>query len=72
MTRQISSNLRCPSCQGSRLVLGNKGSTNFVPKGKLMMVGFATYALACLDCGYLGGTLTEEDRHDLEKKVAAA
>ena len=54
------------------LVVGNKGSGNFVPKGKLMMIGFATYAVACLDCGYLGGSLSEEDRSELEKKVQDA
>jgi hypothetical protein len=70
--KAIPAKLRCPSCHGDRLVLGNKGSGNFVPKGKLMMVGFATYALACLDCGYLGGCLAEEDRYELEKKMRDA
>ena len=72
MKANLSPKVRCPSCQGSRFVLGNKGSGNFVPKGKLMMVGFATYAVVCLDCGYLGGSLTEEDRYELEKKVRDA
>jgi DNA-directed RNA polymerase subunit RPC12/RpoP len=69
MKSNLSHKFRCPSCRGERLVLGNKGKGNFVPKGKLMMLGFATYAIACLDCGYLGGALTEDDRSDLEKKV---
>jgi len=53
-------------------VIGNKGNWNFVPKGKLMMLGFATYTAACLDCGYLTACLSEDDRSDLEKKVRDA
>jgi len=47
-------------------VLGDEGSVNFAPRGKFMMLGFATYAVACLDCGYLGTSLTEEDRCRLQ------
>ena len=55
-------------------MLGQEGgaSSNFVPKGKFMMLGFARYAVACLDCGYVGDTLTEKDRAQLEKKVQDA
>ena len=69
MKANLSPKLRCPSCQGARLVLGNKGRTNFAPKGKLMLVGFATYTVACPDCGHLAGSLTEEDRYELEQKI---
>ena len=53
-------------------MLGDEGSVNFAPKGKFMMLGFATYAVACLDCGYVGTSLTEEDRCELDKKVRDA
>jgi hypothetical protein len=74
MKTKISPNFRCPSCQGSRLVQGEQGnaSSNFVPKGKFMMLGFTRYAVACLDCGYVGDSLTEKDRAELEKKVRDA
>jgi len=72
MKASISPKFRCPSCGGNRIVIGNKGNWNFVPKGKLMMLGFATYTAACLDCGYLTACLSEDDRSDLEKKVRDA
>jgi len=74
MKTKISPNFRCPSCRGSRLVQGEQGnaSSNFVPKGKFMMLGFTRYAVACLDCGYVGDSLTEKDRAELEKKVRDA
>jgi len=55
-------------------VQGEQGnaSSNFVPKGKFMMLGFTRYAVACLDCGYVGDSLTEKDRAELEKKVRDA
>jgi hypothetical protein len=70
MKANISPNFRCPSCRGARLVLNYGGEGSFAPK--FMMLGFATYTFACLDCGYVGGTLTEEDRCTLEKKVGDA
>jgi hypothetical protein len=74
MKAKMSPNFRCPSCRGSRLVLGQEGgaNSNFAPKGKFMMLGFTRYAVACLDCGYVGDTLTEKDRSQLEKKVQDA
>jgi hypothetical protein len=51
-------------------VLNYGGEGSFAPK--FMMLGFATYTVACLDCGYVGETLTEEDRSTLEEKVGKA
>jgi hypothetical protein len=70
MKAKISPNFRCPSCRGSRLVLNYAEGGSFAPK--FMMLGFATYAVACLDCGYVGDALTEEDRCKLEQKVRDA
>ena len=55
-------------------MLGDQGnaSSNFVPKGKFMMLGFTRYAVACLDCGYVADSLSEKDRSKLEKNVQAA
>ena len=55
-------------------MLGEEGgaNSNFALKGKFMMRGFTRYAVACLDCGYVGDTLTEKDRSQLEKKVQDA
>jgi hypothetical protein len=71
---KISQKLVCPSCRGLRLVLGNRevGANNFVPVGKVMVVGFKTYRMACLDCGYIGTCLGEAERCDLERKVRDA
>ena len=72
---KLSPKLNCPSRRGARLVPGNmlqKECRNFVPKGKVMVLGFSTFSFACLDCGYLGVCLSEEDRYDLEKKVKDA
>jgi hypothetical protein len=74
MKAKLSPNYRCPSCRGSRLVLGGDGgaNSNFVPKDKFMMLGFPRYAVACLDCGYVGDSLAEKDRSELGKKVRDA
>jgi len=44
----------------------------FRPVGKPMMLGFQTYLVACLDCGYLGACLSEEERSELGKKLRQA
>ena len=41
----------------------------FRPVGKAMFLGFMTYRVACLDCGYVGTCLSEDERSGLEKKV---
>jgi len=41
----------------------------FVPTGKVMMVGFPTLRVACLDCGYIGNCLSKTHRAKLEEKV---
>jgi hypothetical protein len=69
MKLKISPNFRCPSCRGSRLVLNYGEEGSFAPK--FLMLGLAKHAVACLDCGYVGETLTEEDRCKLEEKVRA-
>ena len=55
-------------------MLGEEGgaNSNFALKGKFMMLGLTRYAVACLDCGYVGDTLTEQDRSKLEKKALDA
>ena len=58
----------CPSCRGSRLVLGQPTSVNlFRPIAKPMFLGFQTFDVACLDCGYVGTCLSEDERAGLEK-----
>jgi hypothetical protein len=44
----------------------------FRAKGQIDDGWFATYSVACLDCGHLTGCLSEEDRHELEKKIQDA
>jgi hypothetical protein len=71
MKLSVSPKLRCPSCHGDRLVVGEQ-VWNFAPKGKWVMLGFAIYSAACLDCGHIIGCLSDEDRRKLEKKVQDA
>jgi hypothetical protein len=44
----------------------------FRPMGMPMFLGFQTYRVACLDCGYIGSCLSEDERSGLEKKVRDA
>jgi hypothetical protein len=44
----------------------------FRPAGKWTFVGFQTFDVACLDCGYVGTCLSEDERSGLEKKLGEA
>ena len=44
----------------------------FRPMGQPMFLGFQTYCVACLDCGYVGTCLSEDERAGLEKKLGEA
>jgi hypothetical protein len=44
----------------------------FRPMGKPMVLGFQTYRVACLDCGYVGTCLSEDERSELETKLRKA
>jgi hypothetical protein len=41
----------------------------FRPMGKPMFLGFQTSDVVCLDCGYVGTCLSEDERSELEKKL---
>ncbi len=43
--------------------------TLFRPMGKRMFLGFQTFDVVCLDCGYVGTCLSEDERSELEKKL---
>ena len=49
-----------------------EGDKLFRPMGKPMFLGFQTYRVACLDCGYVGTCLSEDERAGLEKKLRKA
>ena len=74
----ISTKLLCLSCRGSRMVLDRPITTNitnagdglFRPVGKSMFLGFQTFPVACLDCGYVGTCLSEDERSGLEKELS--
>jgi hypothetical protein len=76
----ISTKLLCPSCRGSRMVLGQPKAAGvldardslFRPMGNWTFLGFQTYDVACLDCGYVGTCLSEDERSELEKKLRKA
>ncbi len=57
------------------MVLGQQATTGggldslFRPMGKAMLLGFQTYRVACLDCGYVGTCLSEDERSGLEDKL---
>ena len=40
----------------------------FRPMGRPMFLGFQTFEVACLDCGYVGTCLSEDERVALEQK----
>ncbi len=44
----------------------------FRPMGRPMFFGFQTYDVVCLDCGYVGTCLSEDERAQLEKKLQEA
>ncbi len=70
MPTNISTKLLCPSCRGSRMVLGQPKMAGvldakdslFRPAGKWTFIGFQTFDVACLDCGYVGTCLSEDER----------
>ena len=37
--------------------------------GSRTYIGFQTYDVACLDCGYVGTCLSEDERSELEKNL---
>ncbi len=41
----------------------------FRPMGKPMFLGFQVSDVVCLDCGYVGTCLSEDERSELEKKL---
>jgi len=43
--------------------------TLFRPAGTPMFLGFQVYDMACLDCGYIGTCLSEDERSGLERKL---
>jgi hypothetical protein len=43
-------------------------TVGFVPKGKMMMMGYTPLSFVCRDCGYLGSCLDEEERLELDSK----
>ena len=45
------------------------GDSQFHPSGNWTFLGFQRYEVACLDCGYVGTCLSEDERAGLEKKV---
>jgi len=80
MPKNTSTKLVCPSCRGARMVLGQPKAAGafdardslFRPMGKPMFLGFQTFDVACLDCGYVGTCLSEDERAGLEKKLQEA
>ena len=44
----------------------------FRPMGKPIFLGFQPYDVACLDCGYVGTCLSEDESSELEKKLRKA
>jgi hypothetical protein len=42
---------------------------HFRPAGRPSFLGFQTFELACLDCGYVGTCLSEDERAELEEKL---
>jgi len=45
------------------------GDTHFRPMGTGAWLGFQTFEVACLDCGYVGTCLSEDERAELENKM---
>jgi len=50
-------------------ILHNSSDTLFRPAGLPMFLGFQISPVACLDCGYVGACLCEDERLALEKKL---
>jgi len=74
-----SKRLLCASCSGARMVLGqpqawseilHAGYGLFRLQGKPALTGFQIYPVACLDCGYVGTCLSEDELPALAKKVS--
>ncbi len=45
---------------------------HFRPMGTGSFLGFQTFDVACLDCGYVGTCLSEDERAELEQKLRKA
>jgi hypothetical protein len=62
----------CPSCHGTSLMEGRTGvyKHTFIPEGQWVWLGYTARAFVCLDCGFLGHFLTEEDVRDLRSRKA--
>jgi hypothetical protein len=62
----------CPRCRGEQLVDGAfraRSSTRFTPAGRFMWLGYQVRGFACLDCGFVGHTLNQEQIADLRRRL---
>jgi len=59
---------KCLSCQSQNLQYGGIGvyRHTFVPKNKMMWVGYDVRAYVCLDCGTVGYYLDNSDNSDIQ------
>jgi hypothetical protein len=48
------------------------GDRLFRPMGKPMFAGFQVSDVVCLDCGFVGRCLSEDERSELEEKLRKA
>jgi len=57
----------CPCCHGANLMDGKLGvhKHTFIPKGRLMWLGYTSKGFVCLDCGFVGHYLDKADIRDL-------
>ena len=60
---------RCPCCTGQNLLPGKYGvhRHTFCPSGKINWIGYDMTAFACMDCGFVGPYIKDEDMEDLRK-----
>ena len=62
--------IACPSCRGLNLVSGRLGvhRNTFIPTGRWMFLGYGVKGLLCLDCGFLGHCLDQQDVDDIRRR----
>lgn len=65
----MNSERKCLLCQSKNLQYGGVGASRhtFVPKNKMMLIGYDVLAYVCLDCGTLGYYLDNSDIQDIRK-----
>ena len=62
---------KCPACGGNNITDGKLGvyKHTFIPARRFMMLGYRAKGFVCLDCGFLGHYIAQNDLNEIRRQV---